>query len=474
MTSTRRSTNQSTRPLKAGLRQQYGANVSGGSDAGHLLPLGRLRERGRRLPAAEVRGGLDPRACAASVPDNQLRPNALETANLRANVQRQRLGRRRRAAPTLGYISSNTRFVENDNSFLTITGSGEASGIRRRTSIAAGTSSRPSCSPSWPTRRPSGSPAGSPATGGRCLAHDPGHDRLRRGQPAPTSSSSPPARWPTTWTNRAGIRIDNRFQISQTSVDLGGDRAVPADADRRLQDVRRRPVLPRLRDAATSPPAAACRPGSETITGAGSTEASRHDRRVPLRRGLHRGGDRAQGAPVRHRRPPVRRQQRVRQELQRHGLPQGQRLLAAVGRAVLRHAGFINTLRLRGAPRRQRAAARHHRRAPVLHADLGAKEAARPRPASPSAAWATRTSSPSAPRVRDRASTPGSSRTGSAVELTYYNKRTKDALIAAATSPARSGHPRSQFFNLGAGQELRLRDRHQHPDHRQPRASPGT
>ena len=50
----------STRPLKAGLRQQYGANVSGGNDAGHLLRLRRLRERGRRLPAAAVRGGLGP------------------------------------------------------------------------------------------------------------------------------------------------------------------------------------------------------------------------------------------------------------------------------------------------------------------------------------------------------------------------------------------------------------------------------
>ena len=45
--------------------------------------------------------------------------------------------------------------------------------------------------------------------------------------------------------NRAGVLIDNRFQISQTTVDLGAVGAVPALAVRRLEDVGRRAVLPR-------------------------------------------------------------------------------------------------------------------------------------------------------------------------------------------------------------------------------------
>ena len=156
----------STRPLKAGLRQQYGANVSGGSDAVHLLPLGDYENEDGvfRLPQFEEDSVREtarhrcPTTSSGPTPSSgsTCAPTSRANVSADADVERQ-----------LGYISSDTRFVENDNSFLTITGSGEASGNLPRTSIGAGTSFPPSCSRSRPTRRPSGSPAGSPATGGR-------------------------------------------------------------------------------------------------------------------------------------------------------------------------------------------------------------------------------------------------------------------------------------------------------------------
>ena len=175
----------------------------------------------RRTRSAAARGdgpgqpdpAQRPRAGTASAPI--CGANVSANADLQANV---------------GYTSSDTRFVENDNSFLTITGSGEASGVLRTTSTAAGSSSRPSSSPSWPSSRPSASSAASPATGGRSswlstratLGYDVTNrqdvqffptgevaDYLQnqRGRRSTTTASRSPRR-PWTWPRRA------RFQLS--------------------------------------------------------------------------------------------------------------------------------------------------------------------------------------------------------------------------------------------------------------------
>jgi TonB-linked SusC/RagA family outer membrane protein len=119
--------NSFTSPLKTGLRQQYGANVSGGTEGlTYYLSGDYENEDGvYRLPRFEEDSI---RSVRGFVPENQIRPNALERLSLRAN-----LGANVSADADLqanvGYTSSDTRFVENDNSFLTITGSGEASGV---------------------------------------------------------------------------------------------------------------------------------------------------------------------------------------------------------------------------------------------------------------------------------------------------------------------------------------------------------
>jgi hypothetical protein len=133
----------STRPYKAGLRQQHGASVSGGSEQVTYYVSGTYEnEIGPfRLPQAEfdsvaaARGGV--------VPDNQRRPNALEKFGVRANIGAN-VSKTIDLSTSLGFATSNTRFVENDNSFLP-------------RSTVAGTIYRRSSSPSSPTRRPTAS-----------------------------------------------------------------------------------------------------------------------------------------------------------------------------------------------------------------------------------------------------------------------------------------------------------------------------
>ena len=76
-----------------------------------------------------------------------------------------------------------------------------------------------------------------------------------------------------------------------------------------------------------------------------------------------------------------------------------------------------------------------------------ASGAASPPPACPSATWATRTSSRSAPASSSSASTPGLLKDRVSVEFTYYNKLTKDALIERNIAPS-LGASEFQFFNL--------------------------
>jgi TonB-dependent SusC/RagA subfamily outer membrane receptor len=74
-----------TRPLKTGLRQQYGANVSGGTEQITYYLSGDYEEETGvyRLPRFEEDSI---RSLRGFVPDHQLRPNVLERLSLRANV----------------------------------------------------------------------------------------------------------------------------------------------------------------------------------------------------------------------------------------------------------------------------------------------------------------------------------------------------------------------------------------------------
>ncbi|HEX7338032.1 MAG TPA: SusC/RagA family TonB-linked outer membrane protein [Gemmatimonadales bacterium] len=208
-----------TRPYKAGLRQQYGASVSGGSDqVTYYVSSTYENEVGAfRLPQAEfdsvasVRGGV--------VPDNQRRPNALEKFGVRANIGAN-VSQTFDLSTSLGFTTSNTRFVENDNSFLTVNGSGTASGnlpeVNRgwffipaelfaelanqkanRFTLGVTGNWHPR---DWLSTR---------ATVGYDLVDRTDVQFFPTGQVAPYLA------------NRDGVKVQNAFDISQTSIDLG-------------------------------------------------------------------------------------------------------------------------------------------------------------------------------------------------------------------------------------------------------------
>jgi TonB-dependent starch-binding outer membrane protein SusC len=261
--------NPSTRPLKAGLRQQYGANVSGGNDFMTYFLSGQYESEDGvfRLPRIEedsIREAL------GSVPANQIRPNALERTSVRANLTAA-LSKKSDLAASLGYVSSDSRFVENDNSVLTITGSAE-------------TSTNPDTLMDGWYYTPAqlfaelATQAVERFTGGLTYNFRPlswlttratvGYDIVNRNdiQFFPTGRVAPLDQ------NNDGVRSDNKFQISQTSVDLGatarygisssvaGKTSVGAQFFRDLSRgnlVTGRGLVP----------------GSQTITGAASIEA---------------------------------------------------------------------------------------------------------------------------------------------------------------------------------------------------------
>ena len=262
--------NPATRPYKAGLRQMYGANVSGGSDQVRYFVSGTYEnEKGPfRLPAFEEDSI---RAARGTVPDNQIRPNALEKYGVRANV-RANVSPSFDVDASLGFLTSNTRFIENDNSFLTVNGSGTTSGVlpednrgwyfipaelfaelanqgaNRFTGGFTG-NWRPL---SWLTGR---------ATIGYDVVNRTDVQFFPTGEVADLNA------------NRAGVRSQNRFDISQTSVDLGASahfQLTPAVGSRTsvggqfFRDLARGSFA-----TGRGLPA-----GSGTISGAGSTEAS--------------------------------------------------------------------------------------------------------------------------------------------------------------------------------------------------------
>jgi TonB-dependent starch-binding outer membrane protein SusC len=217
-----------TRPYKAGLRQMYGANVSGGGDQVTYFVSGSYEnEIGPfRLPQAEFDSILQTKG---SVPDNQRRPNALEKFGARANVTAN-VSKTFDVDASLGFLTSNTRFIENDNSFLTVNGSGTASG------------NLPDVNRGWffipaelfaelanqEANRFTGGFTGNWHPTSWLTSHATiGYDVVNRtdvqffptGEVAdfPSGASS----------NRFGAKSNNRFQISQTSVDLGASARFP-------------------------------------------------------------------------------------------------------------------------------------------------------------------------------------------------------------------------------------------------------
>jgi len=262
-----------TRPYKAGLRQQYGASVSGGSDQVTYYVSGNYEnEIGPfRLPQAEFDSVL---AVRGEVPDNQRRPNALEKFGLRANLGAN-VTRNLELSSSVGFLTSNTRFIENDNSFLTVNGSGTASGnvpevnrawyfipaelfaeLANQEANRLTTGINADWHPlSWLTGR---------ATIGYDVVNRNDVQFFPTGQVAdyPGGDNS----------NRVGARQDNRFTVSQTSVDLG------ASARFRLSPVigsRTSVGAQFFRDLARGNYASGrgLPAGSGTITGARTTEA---------------------------------------------------------------------------------------------------------------------------------------------------------------------------------------------------------
>lgn len=261
--------NPATRPYKAGLRQSYGANVSGGSDQVSYFVSGTYEnEIGPfRLPKIEEDSV---RAVRGTVQDNQLRPNALEKYAVRANVNAN-VSKTFDVDASLGFLTSSTRFIENDNSFLTVNGSGTASG------------NLPEVMSGWfytPAQlfAELANQAANRFTGGFTGNWHPrewltgratiGYDVVNRTdvQFFPTGAVAPLGE------NFAGVRSQNRFDISQTSVDLG------ASARFQLSDAvgSRTSVGGQFfRDLARGNFATGrgLPAGSGTINGAGSTEA---------------------------------------------------------------------------------------------------------------------------------------------------------------------------------------------------------
>src|SRR4051812_232725 len=211
-----------TRPYKPGLRQQYGASVAGGSEQVTYYVSGSYEnEMGAfRLPGFEFDSVA---AVRGEVPDNQRRPNALEKIGLRANLQ-SKLSRTLNLNTSVGFLTSNTRFIENDNSFLTVNGSGTASGnvpevnrawyfipaelyaeLANQQANRLTTGINADWTPiNWLTSR---------ATVGYDVVNRQDVQFFPTGQVAdyPGGDNS----------NRNGAKTDNRFTVSQFSVDLG-------------------------------------------------------------------------------------------------------------------------------------------------------------------------------------------------------------------------------------------------------------
>ena len=438
----------------------------------HLLPLGRLRERGRRLPAAAVRGGLgagDP-GHRARLPAPAQRPRAAEPAR---QPRRQRLGRCR--PPGQRRLHLQRHPVRRERQQLP-DHHRQRRGQRHTRGLEPGLVLHPrrALRRTGTASRPSGSSAGSPATGG-------------------------PPTWLTTRatlgydvTNRQDVQFFPTGQVADYLDEPGGAEVRQPVPD--LPDLGGpgrdapdsgcpRTSAPRRRSAASS--SATTRAGtfatgrglpagSETITGAGSHRGPGHHRRVALRRELS-----------------WRRSSRFNERLFVTGALRfddnsafGENFDATVYPKasvswLLSEEPFFgraaSSTRCASAAPSAPAGQQPGTTDALRYLQPGRREERRRRRprASLSAASGNTDLKPErsvefelgldASVLKERVS----------LEFTYYNKRTTDALVERQRGPVHRGL-RVPVLQPGRGQEPRLRARHQHPGHRQPRTSPGT
>ena len=117
----------SQRPLAPGHRQQYGVNVAGGSEAATYYvsaeyegEVGVYKLRGFDFDSVSD-------ATLNNIPEEQLRPNNLSKLTLRANGTA-KVASNADLQLSLGYLTSQLRLPENDNTLNSVIGSGDGSG----------------------------------------------------------------------------------------------------------------------------------------------------------------------------------------------------------------------------------------------------------------------------------------------------------------------------------------------------------
>jgi len=102
-----------TTPLATGTRAQYGAQVSGGSETLRYFLSGEWEEETGvyKVPRFDI-ARLD--STVGNIPEEQLRPNALEKVNVRGNINIS-LSEKAEIAVSTGYVASSQRLPQTDN-----------------------------------------------------------------------------------------------------------------------------------------------------------------------------------------------------------------------------------------------------------------------------------------------------------------------------------------------------------------------
>lgn len=116
------------RQFASGWHQQYGASVSGGSDFATYYASADLNDQ---MGPYKLRGfDFDSvnQATLGNVPKEQLRPNKLSSLSLRANTVA-KIASNADITISLGYLTSQLRLTENDNTLNSMVGSADGGGV---------------------------------------------------------------------------------------------------------------------------------------------------------------------------------------------------------------------------------------------------------------------------------------------------------------------------------------------------------
>jgi TonB-linked SusC/RagA family outer membrane protein len=107
-----------TSPIDNGRRQQYGASVSGGSDLVQYFFSGeREDERGVYVMPDSEQARILAESGRASLRQDELNPNNIDKVNLRSNISAV-LSPKANVQVNLGYVTSSLRLPQNDNNVL--------------------------------------------------------------------------------------------------------------------------------------------------------------------------------------------------------------------------------------------------------------------------------------------------------------------------------------------------------------------